>query len=125
MRIVTGTPNQRGITLLELVIAIVVLSVGTLAVMRTLDQSRRQIGEASARLLALSVAQNRAEELGVIGMLRGRNLPMQVQQGPYLWSISQIGKKTEAGLYEVSITVSAPDLPGAMLVSYAPAKVLP
>ncbi len=111
--------RDRGITLLELVIAIVVLSVGTLAVMRTLDQSRRQIGEAPARFLALSVAQNRAEELAVLGVRRGRNLPMRLQQGPYQWTISQTSRQTRAGLYEVEITVTGENLPGAFLLAYA------
>lgn len=112
--------SDRGITLLELMIAIVVLSVGTLAVIRTLDQSRRQIGEAPARFFALGVAQNRGQELSVMGLARGRSLPRQVTQGPYEWTVAQEEKKTDAGLYEVVITVSSAGQPGAVLVSYAP-----
>ena len=44
--------SDRGITLLELMIAILVLSIGTLACFRTLDQSRREIGGEIQRHLA-------------------------------------------------------------------------
>ncbi|MBV1863490.1 MAG: prepilin-type N-terminal cleavage/methylation domain-containing protein [Rhodobacteraceae bacterium] len=120
MRPLVSSAKERGITLLELMIAIVVLSVGTLAVIRTLDHSTRQIGEAPARFLALSVAQNRGQELAVMGLALGRNLPVRVSQGPYEWDVSLDPEKTDSGLYEITITVSSDGLPGALLVSYAP-----
>jgi general secretion pathway protein I len=109
---------DRGFTLLELVIAIMVLSIGTLAIVRTLDQSRRQIGEASARYLAQTVVENRGAELRVSGVALGRGLPERIQQGPYEWQIVTVSKKTEAGIYEVSLTAQGDDLPGAQLVIY-------
>ena len=112
--------KDSGITLLELMIAIVVLAVGTLAVIRTLDQSTRQIAEAPARLLALSVAQNRGQQLAVMGLALGRNLPRRVKQGPYEWRVSLAEEKTDSGIYEVEITVTSTGQPGAFLVTYAP-----
>lgn len=110
--------SKAGFTLLELVIAILVLSIGTLAITRTLDQSRRQIGEAPVRHLAQTVAQNRGEEIRVLGVALGRGLPDQVKQGSYDWQIATESKKTDAGIYEVTVTVSGDDQPGALLVVY-------
>jgi general secretion pathway protein I len=111
--------SERGITLLELMIAILVLSIGTLAVMRTLDQSRREIGGEMQRHLAQSVAANRAAEIRIYGLARGVSLPDRVRQGPYEWNIETKRKQTEAGLYAVTLLVSTPDGPGARLVLYA------
>lgn len=110
--------GDRGFTLVELIIAIMVLSIGTLAIVRTLDQSRRQIGEASARYLAHTVVENRGAELRATGVALGRGLPERVQQGPYEWQIEMVSKKTEAGIYEVTLTAQGEDLPGAQLVIY-------
>lgn len=110
---------NRGFTLLELIVAILVLSIGTLAIMRTLDQSRREIGEAPVRYFAQTVAANRAAELRIFGLGAADGLPDIVNQGPYAWSILTESRKTEAGLYEVTLTVRADDLPGAQLVTYA------
>lgn len=111
--------QDRGITLLELMIAILVLSIGTLAVFRTLDQSRREIGGEMQRHLARSVAANRAAEIRIYGLARGLGLPATVQQGPYDWTIKTTRKETEGGLYEVHLAVSSVGGPGAQLVIYA------
>lgn len=111
-------PRTDGFTLLELLIAILILSIGTLAVTRTLDQSRRQIGENPARFLAQTVAANRAEELRIFGAAMGRGLPKRVQQGPYEWQIEAAQKRTDTGLYQITLTVRSEGLPGAQLVVF-------
>ncbi len=109
---------DRGITLIELVIAIFVLSVGSFAAFRTVDQSRRAIGGESARFLAQNVAVNRAEEFRALGLIRGRGLPDRVRQGPYDWSVIAREKPVSGGLVELTINVSTADAPGAVLVAY-------
>jgi hypothetical protein len=42
-----------------------------------------------------------------------------VKQGSYEWQIATESKKTDAGIYEVTVTVSGNDQPGALLVVYA------
>ena len=111
--------SDRGITLLELMIAILVLSIGTLACFRTLDQSRREIGGEMQRHLAQTVAANRAAETRIYGLARGGSLPKSVRQGPYDWPIETERKATEGGLYEVRLIVTSVDGPGAQLVTYA------
>lgn len=110
--------SEDGITLIELVIAILVISIGTLSVLRTLDQSRLELGGANARYLAQTVAANRAEELRAFGATVADALPATVQQGPYTWTIETSSKRTEAGLFEMDLVVSSPGQPGARLVTY-------
>ena len=57
---------SRGFTLLELALAILVLTLGSLAALRATDQSRLAIGGETPRLLARLAARNRAEELQLI-----------------------------------------------------------
>ena len=49
----------RGLTLLELVVAVLVLSVGSIAAIRATDQSRVAIGGLPSRVVSAIVARNR------------------------------------------------------------------
>ncbi len=113
--------SSRGLTLLELVIAIFILSVGTLAALRGVDQSRRGIGQDSTRLMAQIVARNRAEELRLLGAALGQGLPAQVPMGPYMFTISQTIRRTSGGLIRADIVARATDGPGALVVTFLPA----
>ncbi|MCP5074291.1 MAG: prepilin-type N-terminal cleavage/methylation domain-containing protein [Rhodobacteraceae bacterium] len=110
--------SDRGITLLELVIAIFILAIGTVAAIRTLDQSRRGIGEEAARMMARTVAENRAEEIKLFGLARARGLPKTLTNGPYAWSVEMFEKPTQIGLIEVTVVAGAEGLPGASVVVF-------
>lgn len=103
----------RGLTLMELVIAIAILSLGTLATLNATGQARVTLGGATPRLLAQLAAENRAEEL----RLPGQALPATVTLGPYDFDIDTRQRATAAGLLRVDITVSSRDGPGATLVT--------
>lgn len=108
--------SQAGVTLLELVIAVFVLAIGTLAALRSVDHAQRNIGDEAARLFAAQVALNRAEELRLSGARDGRNLPQNVLYGPYNWQILVEEKETRAGFIEATVTARAADQPGARYV---------
>lgn len=117
------TPQSRGLTLLELVVAVLVLAIGSLAALQAVDQSRRAIGGAMPRMLAQLVAQNRAEALRLAGLPSGLSLPSQVQMGPYRYQLTVRTKATASGLIEVEIHAVSSAGPGALLVSFlAPAE---
>ncbi len=111
--------RERGITLVELAVAILILSIGLIATLRTVDQSRRGIGEEPARYLARQVALNRAEELRFYGLAAAGTLPQSVPMGAGVWTITQTQEATAGGFYKVTLQVSAPGQPGAVLVAYA------
>lgn len=107
-----------GMTLIELAIAITILSVASLAAFRSFEQAGQQAQGVLARGLAHQVALNHAAELRALGLTDGRALPDQRRMGPYDWAIRLDEAPTAGNLVEVAITVSAPDLPGARLVIY-------
>ena len=117
--------RERGITLIEAIVAIAVLSIGSLAGLRALERSAHVLGHQDLRTLALQVARNRAEELKLTGAEAAQGLPSTVDMGPVAWHVAQENIATAVGLVEVTIRVSARDLPGARLVIYVPREAAP
>jgi general secretion pathway protein I len=115
-----GSRATRGLTLLELVIAVAVLSIGTLAAVRATDQSRRALAGAPERLLAQVVAENRAEELRLYGAAAGRGLPGRVEMGGQGFAVTVDFTPTAAGLTEARISARAESGAGALLVAIVP-----
>ena len=113
------TPTDAGISLIEVLIAVLVLSIGVAAGYQTLGQSRKVIGEELPRLLAQTVALNRAEELQLLGRA-GRALPRPITPGPVEWTIEVTEKATEGGFVEAVVRATAPDQPGGRYVVYVP-----
>lgn len=114
-------PAPRGVSLVELVVAIAVLSIGLLAAFRAFDQAQRGIGEQVARILAQQVALNRAAELTLSGAAQGRGLDRAVRMGPFEWQVEVSEETTAVGLVAATITVTAPGQPGALLTAFVPA----
>lgn len=105
--------GDAGLTLIELAIAVLILSLGTLAALRAVDQSRVAIGGMTPRALAMIVAQNRAQELHLYG---GRvALPDEVEMGGQRFDIATRLTPSSLGMLHASITVRGPAGPGAHL----------
>ncbi|SHL20216.1 general secretion pathway protein I [Roseovarius marisflavi] len=116
--------GTRGVTLLELVIAVFVLSIGTIAALRSADQAGRVLGGEAARVMAMQVALNRAEELRLLGAVGARSLSNRVVYGPYNWQVAVSEEATRAGFTEATITARSPDQPGGRVVVIAPTEVV-
>lgn len=108
--------NERGLTLLELAVAVLVLSVGTMAALGAADQSRLAIGQAEARLLARIAAQNRVEELHLPGVV----LAPEVDMGRQRITLSTHSIATEGGLTQVTVSAQSAAGPGAVAISWLP-----
>jgi len=115
----------RGFTLVELVIAVAILSIASLAAWRSFDQAQRGIGGQLARGLAHQVALNRAEELRRTGLAAGRGLPDQVRMGRHDWTVTLEEAQTSGTLVAVTIRVSTGGGPGARLVAFVPPEARP
>lgn len=115
-----GVP--RGLTLLELVIAIAILSLGTLATLNAIGQAQTTLGGATPRLLAQLAAENRAEELR---LPESGPLPSTVTLGPYSFDIDTRLRTTAAGLTRADVTVTSHGGPGATLVTVLPPARMP
>lgn len=112
--------TDRGISTLEVLIAIVVISIAALASYRALGQSAAVAADMEMRLYALEVARNRAEEIKLLGVRAARTLPEAETMGPVAWQIAIQEAETAVGLIEVAITVQAEGNPGARLVTFMP-----
>lgn len=106
---------DRGLTLLELVVAVFVLAMGTLTVLSVVNQSRIGIGEERARLLAAVVADNRVEALRLQPQV---SQPRSVEMAGMRFDVSQTLRATAGGLREVTVVVRAPGGIGAQRVAY-------
>ena len=125
MRAAVTAAGQRGFGLLELVIAVLVLSIGVMAAFRALDQAQAQVAGETARMLALNAARNRAAELALVGAAAGRALPRQIAAGPYAWTVEVDEAATEAGMVEATIRLVSDLWPGAVLVTFIDAEARP
>ena len=108
--------NDQGISLIEVIIAVMVLSIGSIAAIQSLSQARKGIGEELPRYLAQQIAINQAEELKTLAGVAP--IIDTVEMGNIKWDVEAERKATAAGLVEVTIRVSAPGHPGALLVTY-------
>ncbi|CUH63477.1 type II secretion system protein I [Thalassovita gelatinovora] len=110
-----------GLTLLELIIAIAILAIGSIAAIRATDQSRIAIGGETPRLLARIAARNRAEELQLLGAAAA--LPDTVMQGGHAIAVSVATEATAGGLVQATVTARAETGEGAQLILYLPPRV--
>lgn len=109
--------GTRGLSLLELLVAITVLSIGTLGAMRAADQARLAIGGEMPRLLAGLAARNRAEELRLLGPY-ARGLPETVSLGGRQFTLSLTREATVGGLIRTRVTARAATGEAASLLLY-------
>ncbi|MCL4189284.1 MAG: type II secretion system GspH family protein [Rhodobacteraceae bacterium] len=110
--------GARGFSLVELVVAILVLSIGTVGALRAFQQAGRDTAGLTARQLALQVAQSRADEIRLLGIAEAGALPEEVEMGRLRFRVTLTRTPTRGGLVEALIAVAQPDGPGARLVAY-------
>jgi len=113
----------RGITLLELVVAVIVLAMATMAALRSTEHATRALGGETARMLALQVALNRAEEYRLHGARVAGRLPREVRYGTMLWRLDLTEEPTRAGHVLATIGARGDTGPGAQVAVIAPRRV--
>ncbi len=104
--------TERGITLIEVLVALVVLSVALIGTFRFLSYQAASVSSFEDRLMAHFVAQNRLAEIELMGA-DAPGLGDEVMMGAIGWSVES-NRNTDG---TVSVRVSAPGRAGAVLQS--------
>lgn len=115
----------RGITLLELVVAVLVLAIATMAALRSTEHATRALGGETVRVLALQVALNRAEEYRLYGARVAAGLPREARYGGTVWRLDVTEEPTRAGHVLATIGARGEAGPGAQVSVIAPREVTP
>ncbi len=104
---------SRGLSLLELVVAILILSLGTVAALRAASQSQRGIGQELPRVVGTEVLLNQAARLQL-----GASIQPTVRMGGYDWLVTAQSKPTQAGLIEWTLSAETQGVSGGNYVVY-------
>jgi general secretion pathway protein I len=118
----SGRAGTAGFTLLEIVVAVLVLAMATMAALRSTESATRALGGEVARTLALQVALNRAEEYRLYGARAAGALPRDLPGG---WRLEIDEEPTRAGFVQATIRARATTGPGAQITVIAPRDVTP
>ena len=112
---------MRGITLIEVAVAIAVLSMGAVAALRSTDAASRATAAEMPRLMARIAARNRAEALA-LGGVPG---PDTVTVGGHRITLDTRVSGQASGLVAVTVTARTEAGPAAGLVVHLPVADLP
>lgn len=91
-----------GFSLVELMVAVLVLSIAVVGLFRVFGSSAGQSGTEASRQLALIVAQNRAEEIA-LGIPA---LPDRVELAGRDWIVTEERSMTSGGFERIELAVS-------------------
>lgn len=95
--------REAGVSLIELTVAVLILSLAAVGMFRTLDQGVLVAGSAEDRFLATLVARNHAEALQLPGTTPSRTVSL----GGRDWEITRDQRETRAGFIEVDLLVTS------------------
>lgn len=112
--------GTHGLTLLELVVAVLVLSIGSITAIRATDQSRVSIGGMPSRVVSAIVARNRIQEARLLGHSKLGELPGEVQMAGQSFEVVHETETTAGGLVRLVVTARGPDGGGVQFVAYLP-----
>ena len=119
-----GQSKQAGFSLLEALVALVILSVSAKAILSAAEVHTKSVIGSSDRLVALWVAENRMVELR-LGLAE---LPMTTQMAGRQWRVeTRISETPDPELARVDLAVSSegqPQAPLAFLTGYLPTAEL-
>ena len=119
MRPTLTRPNahrgQDGVSLVEMVVAVLILSIAVVGLFRVFDQASLSIGANRERLVAGMITRNIAEDIS----LGTETLPQSVRMAGADWQVVTETRVTTAGFEEITIRVRpASGGAGAVLLTY-------
>lgn len=116
----TRLSGTRGITLVEVMVAVMVLSIGTVASLQAFDAARHQIGSAPDRIFSQHVALNRVAAFRALDRATARSLPGTVTFAGRDWTVAATETDTTGGYVELRVRAALSGGAGTVLVAYLP-----
>ena len=119
-RRVTSRKRQRGIALVEVLVAVTVLAIVLIGTFRALDrQSANTIGLAD-RMFAHWAALNSMEEARLEGLVEGHETKGTTTLGGITWTVTVRRESTPDGLTRLMVESTAKGRAGAVLIGFLP-----
>lgn len=114
--------SERGLTLLELVVAILILSIATVGTYRVMGWTGGQLAAERQRLLARVAAVNHAKLMRLSSVTEAPPPPSRSEIGGVSYVLETTYETTAGGLSQVTITARSVNGAGARLVAYLPGR---
>lgn len=109
--------QDKGLTLVELAVAVLVLSLGTIAAVRTMDHSGTSLTGQHTRFLAQIAARNQIERLRAGTEGRGGTSAHTATVGGVDFNVTTDRESTAGGLRKLTVRAAHPD-GGAVLTAF-------
>ena len=114
--------RQRGITLVEVLVAVTVLAIALVAIFGAIDVQIRNTAALADRMFAHWVALNSMEEARLTGAVADRDAEATTELGGVVWTVTIRREPAPYGLTRVEVAATAEGRPGAMLVGFLPSE---
>ena len=119
-RRLSARSRQRGITLVEVLVAIAVLGIVLIGVFRALDHQSASTIALADRMFAHWAALNAMEEARLEEPAKGRETRGTTKLGRTTWTVTVRREPPSDGLARLMVTATAEGRPGAVLVGFLP-----
>ena len=107
-------PSDRGLALIEVICALIVLAIGITAAFRMIGDQSRQVLSEQDRVISHWVALNALESRRMAGL----SSPPVVEMGGIAWQVEEQLEPGPLGLTRVRVRASASNHAGAVVTSY-------
>ena len=116
----TARSRQRGITLIEVLVAVAVLGIVLIGILRALDRQTHNTAALAERMFAHWAALNLMEEMRLDALAQPRRMRATTQLGGIEWTVTVRREPALDGLTRLTVVSTAEGRAGAVLIGFLP-----